>query len=314
VIGCNLCCGPTCFLALQALLVAGGVGGGSQVLKLVKKSRQEQKAIFSELQQSTAKAPGRSNSQRIAVNKTFFKRLMVILSICVPSPVSREALLIGIQGLLLISRTLLTDFIAKIEGHCGRSIVQHQFTQFGRGVAGFAIVGVPAALVNAGLKYMQKQIMLSFQERLTTHLHEQYCSNRAYYAASVLKGLTNADQRMTEDVEKFSFAISELYSYTFKPLLDVILFTRSLSHTMGYKGQIGLYCYYVAVAYLLRALSPPLAQMTAQEAALTGSFRAAHQRLVANAEEVAFNDPPAGAAEEMVLNQHLRRLIRYTGA
>jgi hypothetical protein len=34
---------------------------------------------------------------------------------------------------------------------------------------------------------------------------------------------------------------------------------------------------------------------------------------VANAEEVAFNDPPAGAAEEMVLNQHLRRLIRYTG-
>ena len=35
---------------------------------------------------------------------------------------------------------------------------------------------------------------------------------------------------------------------------------------------------------------------------------------MANAEEVAFNDPPAGAAEEMVLNQHLRRLIRYTGA
>ncbi len=30
-------------------------------------------------------------------------------------------------------------------------------------------------------------------------------------------GLTNADQRITEDVERFSHTISELYSYTFKP-------------------------------------------------------------------------------------------------
>ncbi len=42
---------------------------------------------------------------------------------------------------------------------------------------------------------------------------------------------------------------------------------------MGYKGQFALYGYYVAVAYLLRAISPPLASMTAQEAALSGAFR-----------------------------------------
>ena len=46
-------------------------------------------------------------------------------------------------------------------------------------------------------------------------------------------GLTAADQRITEDVEKFAFAISELYSYTFKPLLDVVLFTRALAKSMG---------------------------------------------------------------------------------
>ena len=46
--------------------------------------------------------------------------------------------------------------------------------------------------------------------RLTHNLHSLYCSNRAYYAASVLGGLTNADQRITEDVEKFAFSISEL--------------------------------------------------------------------------------------------------------
>ena len=52
-------------------------------------------------------------------------------------------------------------------------------------------------------------------------------------------GLTNADQRITEDVEKFCFAVADLYSYTFKPLLDVLLFTRSLAKSMGYRSQVG---------------------------------------------------------------------------
>ena len=33
------------------------------------------------------------------------------------------------------------------------------------------------------------------------------------------------------------------------------------------------------------------------------------QRLVAHAEEVAYNDPPSGAAEQLILNQHLYRLL-----
>jgi len=38
----------------------------------------------------------------------------------------------------------------------------------------------------------------------------------------------------------------------------------------------------------------------------------APQRLAASAEEVAFNDPPGGAAEQMILNQHLARLLRHS--
>ena len=62
-----------------------------------------------------------------------------------------------------------------------------------------------------------------------------------------------------------------------QPLLDVILFTRSLSRSMGYKGQLALYAYYLMSAGALRKLSPPLALMTAQESSLSGGFRAAHQ-------------------------------------
>ena len=47
------------------------------------------------------------------------------------------------------------------------------------------------------------------------------------------------------------------------------------------------YGYYLLAAQVLRAASPPLALMTAQEAALGGAFRGAHQRLVQHAEEIA---------------------------
>ena len=78
-------------------------------------------------------------------------------------------------------------------------------------------------------------------------------------------------------MEKFCFAVADLYSYTFKPLLDVLLFTRSLAKSMGYRTQGALYAYYLLTAALLRALSPPLALMTAQETGLAGAFRSAHQ-------------------------------------
>lgn len=195
---------------------------------------------------------------------------------------------------------------------CARYIIARDSQKLRRLLILFCGVAVPAAVVNSALKYLQKNLKLSFMRRLTLHLHERYCSHRAYYAASWLGGLTSSDQRLTEDVEKFSHAVSELYSYTFKPMLDVVLFTRSLSQLMGYKSQAMLYGYYLCCAGLLRMTSPPLAQLTAQEAGLAGSFRKAHQRLSTHAEEVAFNDPPAGMAEKMILNQHLYRLLQHS--
>ena len=230
---------------------------------------------------------------------------------CVPSPTSPEAGLIALQGALLVSRTLLTDYISRIEARAGRHLIAQCFSRFGAGLAAFAAVALPAAAVNAGLKLFQKRIQLAFQSRLSKHLHTAYTSNRAYYAACALGGLTHADQRITEDVEKFSAAVAELYSYTFKPALDVALFTRSLATIMGYKGQMGLYLYYLASASLLRAISPPLALMTAQETGLSGALRAAHSRLAAAAEDVAFNDPPAGAAERLILDAHVDRLLAH---
>lgn len=294
--------------AIAVVLITGGVAGAKSLRSLVRAAREQQRELCRDVTTMRRGKP----SAKVAVDAVFFRRLVTILKICVPGLVSKEALLVLAQGGLLVSRTLLTDYISRIEGYCGRAITSLAFEQFGRAVVGFALVGIPAAVVNAALKWMQKQIELSFQQRLGLTLHRAYTCNRAYYAASTLGGLTHADQRITEDVERFAASLSELYNHTVKPLLDVVLFTQSLSRVMGYKGQFGLYGYYMVVAWLLRTISPPLAQFAASEANLSGAYRAAHQRLVAASEEVAFNDPPAGASEQLILDQHLRRLVRYT--
>lgn len=79
-------------------------------------------------------------------------------------------------------------------GGVGRSIVAGDQASLKRLLLTFCGVALPAAVVNAILKYLQRNIKLSFMRRLTLHLHDLYCSNRAYYAASWLGGLTSADQ------------------------------------------------------------------------------------------------------------------------
>jgi len=90
---------------------------------------------------------------------------------CVPSVLSPEAALIAVQGALLVSRTLLTDHISRIEARAGRHLLAQRFGLFGRGLVAFAAVAAPAACVNAGLKLFQKRIALACQARLTRHLH-----------------------------------------------------------------------------------------------------------------------------------------------
>ncbi|KAG1675038.1 hypothetical protein FOA52_002695 [Chlamydomonas sp. UWO 241] len=299
--------------ALAVLVIAGGVAVvGNRLRSAVADAQRRQEALVAEVGGGASGGKRKSSDKgKVAVDGRFVQRLRTIMAICVPSVWSPLAALIGVQTLLLVARTLLTDALSSIEGTAGSTLVSQDFSAFGRSQLLFAAIGIPAAVVNAGLKLMQHRITLCGQLKLTEHLHTQYTTNRAYYAASNLGGMSSADQHITEDVEKFCSSASDLYSHTFKPILDVVLFTRSLSKSMGYKTQLALYAYYFLVSQLLRRISPPLAQMASHEAALTGDFRRAHQRLVACSEEVAFNDPPAGAAEQLVLNRHLRRLVEY---
>ena len=51
--------------------------------------------------------------------------------------------------------------------------------------------------------------------------------------------ISNPDQLLTTDVERFCTSITELYSNISKPLLDIIIYVQRLSVTIG--GQVTLF-------------------------------------------------------------------------
>ena len=258
---------------------------------------------------STVKRARRSHA---AVDATFVRRLKFLLGIVVPSWRSEEAFLLFTQSFALVSRSFISLRIAQKGGDGLQAVMERDWQGLLTNMADFFVSGVAAALVNSSLKYLTNSITTCFRERLTLYVHDAYLSHRAYYKTAVLRfgDLDNADQRVVDDLHQFCTSLSDLYSRTFKPLLDVILSTRRMSETMGYSGLFVLYSYFGVSGALVRFLSPPFGEYIAQTQKREGTFRRAHSRLIQHAEEVAFLD--GSAREKQILNKSLREVTTWS--
>lgn len=54
-----------------------------------------------------------------------------------------------------------------------------------------------------------------------------------YQASNIDNRITNPDQLLTQDVERWCGSVVDLYSNLAKPVLDMAVYTYRLSHTIG---------------------------------------------------------------------------------
>lgn len=107
------------------LITTCGVSGLHVVRKTLRDALTEQVKLCSSADVLEGKGGAfggrrRSRSVKVAVDGVFARRLVNILRICVPNPVSPEAGLIYAQTICLVARTFLTDIASQIEGGVGR--------------------------------------------------------------------------------------------------------------------------------------------------------------------------------------------------
>lgn len=143
----------------------------------VRNAISEQKAAalhHEELRQQpgTASSEGRtSRKKRVEINREFFRNLWRLLKIVIPGWRSKELRLLFSHSFFLVLRTLLSLYVAELDGKLVGSLVRGKGKQFLRGVVWWMIVAVPATFTNSMVRFLRVDraiIMLMLQ--ISSHI------------------------------------------------------------------------------------------------------------------------------------------------
>ncbi|KAM3726809.1 ATP-binding cassette sub-family D member [Dirofilaria immitis] len=230
------------------------------------------------------------------VNTAFLNKLHFLLKIIIPRFYCKETLLIALYSVILLSRTLLSIYVASLEGYLIRTIVEKKTTAFIHHLIKWFLVALPATFINSMIKFMENYVAIAFRARLTQHAYNEYLSDCTYYRVISLDGrLKNVDQCLTDDIMAFCQTISRLFSLILKPFFDIIFVGMTLVHKLKEtKSGSGIFLLLIiglsvlmSTAGLLRYISPNFSELLLEESKKKGSLRFLHSRLISNSEEVA---------------------------
>jgi len=188
-------------IAGSAVLVLAAYGArkyGPEVfqyvgLKYARESSAE-KANESTVGQSMVEHSPTSDSsvkKRISVNSLFYKQLRQLLRIIVPGLWTKEFALLVTHTASLVSRTFLSVYVAQLDGHIVKAIVQRDVRRFVLMLALWLGIAVPATFVNSLIRFLENQLGLVLRSRLVQHAYQMYFNSQTYYR-SVTQYIKNA--------------------------------------------------------------------------------------------------------------------------
>ncbi|MCJ1432838.1 hypothetical protein MMC27_002196 [Xylographa pallens] len=292
------------------------------LINRIRNAIQEQKAAALH-QAQVRQHPGTSPTEgeatikkRVELNREFFKNLLRLLKIVMPGWRSKELRLLLTHSFFLVIRTLISLYVAELDGKLVSSLVRGRGKEFLLGIVWWMMVALPATFTNSMLSYHQCKLALQYRSRLTNHIHDKYLSNMTFYGLSTLDDrIQNADQLITVDVARFSNSLAELYSNLAKPILDMIIYNYSLSRSVGGEGLFMMTLLVQVSANVMRVLTPPFGKYVAEEARLEGDFRFQHSRLIDYSEEIALYHGHQAEKDALdkgyfTLIKHVNRILR----
>lgn len=207
-------------------------------------------------------------------------------------------------------RTYLSIWLADVNGAIVKSIVGLDFQEFLRRVFALLLFAIPSSTVNSAMDYFSKLLSVSFRERLTAYFHGKYLKKMYYYKICNLDTrIANPDQRLTQDLDKWSQALASLYLNFTKPVLDIILFSQKLSQLVGWEGPAMMFGWYFVAGVIIRFISPAFGKLTAIEQKLEGEYRGKHNELLGHSEEVAFYN--GHLWEKLKINSKFMELYKH---
>ncbi|XP_036376897.1 ATP-binding cassette sub-family D member 3a [Megalops cyprinoides] len=251
-----------------------------------------------------------AKKDRAAVDKVFFSRLYRILKIMVPRTFCKESGYLLLIAVMLVARTYCDVWMIQNGTMIESAIIGRSTKDFKRYLFNFITAMPLIALVNNFLKLGLNELKLRFRVRLTKHLYDEYLKGYTYYKMGNLDNrIANADQLLTQDVEKFCNSVVDLYSNLSKPLLDIGLYIFKLTSAIGAQGPATMMAYLLISGLFLTRLRRPIGKMTVTEQRYEGEYRYVNSRLITNSEEIAFYN--GNVREKQTIHSTFQKLVDH---
>jgi ATP-binding cassette subfamily D (ALD) long-chain fatty acid import protein len=109
-------------------------GNPKSQLDLIK-AEAEAKAAAASATATGSKGRKKKSGPKGEIDIIFFRRLMRILRIAIPGVTSKEFLLLNLFSFFLVARTILSLYVAKLDGRIVSALVRGQGKQFLLGIA-----------------------------------------------------------------------------------------------------------------------------------------------------------------------------------
>lgn len=240
-------------------------------------------------------------------------RVAALLRILVPTLYNKQGAQFFAVSLLVISRTWISDRIASLNGTSVKYVLEQDKASFIRLVGISVLQSAASSVVAPSLRYLTAKLALGWRKCLTNHISKNYFRENAFYKLFNLseKGI-DADQRITQDVEKLSEDLSGLVTGMVKPLVDILWFTWRMKMLTGRRGVVILYAYMLLGFGFLRSVTPDFETLTSNEQQLESTFRFMHSRLRTHAESVAFFG--GGSREKAMVESKFKDLLQHSEA
>lgn len=94
-------------------------------------------------------AVGEPGKKKVELNREFFKNLIRLLKICIPGWRSKELRLLISHSVFLVLRTLISLYVAELDGKLVSSLVRGKGKAFLTGLVWWMVVAVPATFTNS---------------------------------------------------------------------------------------------------------------------------------------------------------------------
>uniref|UniRef100_A0A8B9JQ71 ATP-binding cassette sub-family D member 3 n=1 Tax=Astyanax mexicanus TaxID=7994 RepID=A0A8B9JQ71_ASTMX len=294
------------YLTAKNSSIAGGILVVLYLLKQRRRSAHSSIASFTSKLQPNYKV----KKDRAAVDKVFFMRICRIVRIMVPRLFCKETWYLTMIAVMLVARTYCDVWMIQNGTMIESAIIGRSTTDFKRYLFNFMRVMPVIALVNNLLKFGLNELKLRFRERLTKHLYDEYLKGYTYYKMGNLDNrIANADQLLTQDVERFCNSVVDLYSNLSKPLLDIGLYIFKLTTAIGAQGPASMMAYLLISGLFLTRMRRPIGKMTVTEQKFEGEYRYVNSRLITNSEEIAFYN--GNVREKQTIHSTFKKLVDH---